>query len=114
MFVIPLESLNDFGFLFGKVLNSGEITFSAAAGISYIYGVRRGEYLSSSGGWLISTSNYKENFIQTFGIPVQTEIMLGASHNLNFSFNIFGNINPKNSFGGFLVCLRLGAVKAKK
>ncbi|MFZ4399580.1 MAG: hypothetical protein ACOYO1_06075 [Bacteroidales bacterium] len=116
--IFPNEYINDFGFLYGWQDDLGEIVLSASVGISYISGVVRGNITNTIpvGLWLlpVSTRYYEEKTFKTLGIPLQAEIQIGARHNLGLSLIFYGNINQKYSFGGILVCLRLGKTSTKK
>ncbi len=121
----PNEKISDYGILLGRVIDGGSIVFSASAGIAYTTGMARGKFLYSSrtgsggnGSGFFSNSSsridhYEHITIQTIGMPIEVEMLLGARHNCNFSITAYANINPKYSFGGLLFCLRLGAAKNK-
>jgi hypothetical protein len=112
LFVSPNENMNDFALLFGRINEQEGFHISVSAGISYIYGVFRGNSIPSSGGFL--SSNHAEKIIETIGLPLQIDLFVGATHNLGLNIIIFGNINQKCSFGGLLFCLQFGAIKEKK
>jgi hypothetical protein len=113
-----IEKIIDVGFLYGRQLDFGGILLiSASAGIAYTGGVVRGDVIYRTYNpisiFTFYTDHYEEKTFQTIGLPLQIEIIPGARYKLGFSFILFGNINQNYSYGGFLVCLRLGKVSGK-
>ncbi|MCX6231992.1 MAG: hypothetical protein NTZ33_10660 [Bacteroidetes bacterium] len=109
----PLESLRDFGLLYGRILHFNGIILSASLGLSLTMGVIREEVIYDPITMTWSGSGPYGTDFNTIGLPIQAEILFGARHNFDLGLNIFGNINQKYSFGGILICLRFGAVNAK-
>lgn len=96
----PLESAWDVGFLYGMAARNQMFYSSASVGIGVTGGVRRGSY--------ISFLDYESDAYTTIGIPLQGELFLTPVSFVGIGVTAFGNLNPVRSFGGVLVCLRVG------
>ena len=80
---------------------------SISSGISLVGGVRRGRYLSSSGGWF-GTNYYEQDSFVTVGIPVEGQLFWMQLNFLGIGLYGFANLNAEKSFIGALLCIQLG------
>jgi hypothetical protein len=107
IFEKPTVETFDVGVLYGKVLAKGKFSFaSIAGGISYVGGVKRGEFLYRKG----ITDYYEEVYIQTIGIPIELQSFL-TLRLIGVGIYGFANLNPRNTFWGFTFCLQLGKLR---
>jgi hypothetical protein len=99
----PKIFANEFGFLYGLKTNDGKISGMASIGLGFSSGNQRGKLISSSGGFF-GTDFYEELLYNTFSIPFELQLLfLSKSSNAGIGFNVFGNVNSKNSIFGYLV-----------
>lgn len=88
----------DIGLLYGPYLHFTflwSMSLSLSAGISYIFGAVRGDYLGSSDFF---ESEYEEVHIRTAAFPVQLELRLIPNDKFSISLNGSANINSTESF----------------
>jgi hypothetical protein len=105
----PAESVWDLGVLYGPCARGGIGYASISAGLSLAGGVRRGQFLSSSGG-MFGTDQYEKLNFLTLGIPLEAQAFLTGS-NIGIGIYAFANLNRKRSFAGALLCLQFGQLK---
>jgi hypothetical protein len=104
IFKAPVEETFDIGVLYGKVLGKGSLSFaSIAAGISYVGGVKRGEFSYTEG----IKDFYERIGIQTIGIPIELQLFV-TFRLIGVGLYGFANINGADPLVGFAVCLQLG------
>jgi hypothetical protein len=106
----PSETVWDVGVLYGRIAKASYGFASISAGISLVGGVRRGRYLSSSGGWF-GTSYYEENDFITVGIPVEAQLFWTPLPFFGIGFYGFANLNTEKSFVGALLCIQFGILR---
>jgi len=109
----PLETVWDVGVLYGRIAKASYGFASISAGISLVGGVRRGRYLSSSGGWFVwfGTNYYEENGFITVGIPVEAQLFWTPLAFFGIGFYGFANLNIEKSFVGALLCIQFGTLR---
>ena len=103
-FVSPLESIWDFGGLYGLIYKSPKISSSMSGGIALVGGGRRGKLLSTNGYF---DSRYETDLFMTIGLPVEFTLFWTPRPAFGIGLYGFGNINPERSFFGALLSLQL-------
>ena len=104
LFVSPLEEISDISVLYGRVLAKGKLGFvSVGAGIGYVSGVKRGEYLYEKD----VTEYYERIDIHTIGVPIELQIFFTLRF-IGVGIYGFANINRDDPFIGFAFCLQVG------
>jgi hypothetical protein len=104
----PLETVGDLGVLYGKRWSQPGLGFmSLSGGVALVHGVRRGEFIRSSGGWF-GTSHYEEESFVTVGLPVDVQFALAAFQGIGLAADFFGNLNSERTYGGASVSLIIG------
>jgi len=106
----PLETVWDVGVLYGRIAKASYGFASVSAGISLVGGVRRGRYLSSSGGWFGTRYFEEKNFI-TVGIPVEAQLFWTPLAFFGIGLYGFANLNIEKSFVGALLCIQFGKLR---
>jgi len=111
----PDEDINEVGLLYGRGWRNDIFVFSAAAGIAYISGVRRGDLLQrniqihSDGGVVIE--RYEERPFETVGLPIVAQISFQALEVFGVAVELFGNANPERSYMGALLGIQFGHLR---
>jgi hypothetical protein len=100
----PLESVWDLGVLYGICTKTASNFASLSAGLGLVGGVRRRKFLGNN----LFSDEYEGLTFHTFGIPIEGQLFLTPSSFVGIGFIGFGNINKEKSFGGVLLCVRLG------
>ena len=104
----PLESVRDLGVLYGKRWSEPGLGFmSVSGGLALVHGVRRGEFVRSSGSWF-GTSHYEEESFVTVGLPVDVQFALAPIQGIGLAVDLFGNLNPERSYGAATISLIIG------
>jgi len=106
----PSEMVLDFGVLYGRIAKASYGFASISTGISVVGGVRRGRYLSSSGGWF-GTNYYEKNNFITVGIPIEGQLFWTPLNFFGVGFYGFANLNKEKSFLGALLCIQVGKLR---
>ncbi|MGB9591901.1 MAG: hypothetical protein ACPL1K_05230 [Candidatus Kryptoniota bacterium] len=104
----PSETVWDIGLLYGRSAKASYGLASVSGGVSFVGGVRRGKYLSSS-GWF--SSRYEELPFFTVGIPVEGQLFWTPLPFLGIGFYGFANLNAEKSFIGALLCIQIGKLR---
>jgi hypothetical protein len=78
--------------LYGRGAVFGALYASISAGISY-------NTYAAAAAWQGSSS---------LGFPIQAQLMFETSSVFGLGLTIVGNLNPTQSYGGFLFCLQVG------
>ena len=107
----PSETVWDCGILYGRIAKASYGFASISTGISLVGGVRRGRYLSSSGGWFLGTNYYEQDNFVTVGIPVEGQLFWIPLNFLGIGLYGFANLNTEKSFIGALLCIQLGKLR---
>jgi hypothetical protein len=103
----PSESVWDLGVLYGRFAKTSDGFASVSAGVSYVGGVRRGKFLSSS-GWI---SNYEKLTFRTIGIPLEGQLFWTPTSFVGIGIYGFANMNLEKSFFGGLLCIQIGKIR---
>jgi hypothetical protein len=103
----PLETVWDFGALYGRIARTSFGFASIAGGLSCIGGVRRGSFINLGD----YSFNYEKQSFISFGIPLESQLFLTPSPFISFGIYGFANLNPEKSFFGALFCIQLGRFK---
>jgi len=112
LFTSPAETVWDFGLLYGKIKKYAYGSASMSCGISLIGGVRRGDYLSSSGsGWFSLGSNHDKRNFYNIGIPVEAQLFWTPTSVFGVGVSAFANLNLDKPFYGTTLLLQLGNLK---
>jgi hypothetical protein len=112
---IPDEDINEIGLLYGRAVRNDVFVLSAALGVSYIHGMRRGELLSRAvhqtydGGKVVET--YEERPFETIGLPVSLQGSAQALKVFGIVFELFGNANPERSYLGAMLGIQFGHLR---
>jgi hypothetical protein len=106
----PDETVWDAGVLYGRIAKVSYGLASISGGIGVVGGVRRGKYLSSSGGWF-GTSYYEKLTFLTVGIPVEGQLFWTPLDFWGIGFYGFANLNKEKSFIGALLCIQIGKLR---
>ncbi len=110
--ISPDESSTDYGVLYGMRTSGQHLGYlSVSAGLSLVSSVKRGRFLSSSGGWLFGTSSYETVQKYTIGIPFEGQAVFKPFDFIGVGLVCFGNINPERSFVGAALGLYLGDLR---
>jgi len=111
LFTSPLESTNDVGVVYGVVEDSRFVRASVGAGLAAVIGVRRGDPLPNQPGpcgFLFCQVAYEHETFVTVGIPINAQFYVKPHRSFGFGVQVFGNVNPRASFGGFGVGMTFG------
>ena len=104
---VPGVKIKEAALLYG--VRTGKFRFST--GLSGVWGVKRGKYLSSDPDPLIYGSNYYESIrYTTVGIPGEIRFIT-SNQDVGLGVTAFGNLNGRQSFAGLNVCLYIGQMK---
>jgi hypothetical protein len=104
------EWLLDIGVTYGYCRKRRITGLSASVGLSFIRGVRPGDYIGSDGGWF-SGGFYEEILYTTVGIPVSLRAFITPTGFLGFGVEGYANINAAHSLIGAQVILMFGKVR---
>jgi hypothetical protein len=105
----PSESVWDLGVLYGRIAEASYGTASISGGIAIVRGVRRGRS-SRDRGWF-ATTKYEMDSFSAVGIPIEGQLFLTPHSWLGIGLVGFANVNQERSFGGALLCIRVGNLK---
>ncbi|MBU0692985.1 hypothetical protein KKC97_13065 [bacterium] len=111
----PEEDINEVGLLYGRGWRNDLFVLSAAAGVTYISGMRRGDLIQQTtqvhydGGTVIE--KYEERPFETVGLPVIVQISFQALEVFGFAVELFGNANPERSYMGALLGIQFGHLR---
>jgi hypothetical protein len=112
---IPDEDINEIGLLYGRAVRNDVFVLSAAVGVSYIHGMRRGDQISRivhqtfEGGSIIET--YEERPFETVGLPVSLQGSAQALKVFGIVLELFGNANPERSYLGAMLGIQFGHLR---
>ncbi|KAB7732427.1 hypothetical protein F5984_00230 [Rudanella paleaurantiibacter] len=105
--VEPGIKTQELGLLYGRRVRK----FLFAAGLSYIKGNFRGQYLYTDPDPLMGTGRVHEYVgYKTIGIPAEIRYMASLKQ-IGIGLTAFGNLNDKRSFGGLNLSLYFGKMK---
>lgn len=104
----PAESVWDVGLLYGICTREPYEFVSAAGGISFVSGIRRGKYLGSS-GWF--SAHYESLPFFTVGIPIEGQLFWTPFSFFGCGIYAFANVNPEKGFWGAMLALRFGKLR---
>jgi hypothetical protein len=107
----PSESVWDLGALYGRNAKTLHGLASVSGGVSLVGGVRRGRYLSNSGGWWSSTDSYEKLTFLTVGVPIEVQLFWTPLSSLGIGIYGFANLNRQKSFAGALLCVQIGKLQ---
>jgi len=102
------ESIWDAGVLLGRVFSNKFGTFSIAAGLSYVGGVKKGTYIANDETW---GGYYPMKHRSTLGIPLESRLVHHLSDNVGIGITTFGNLNLDKPFFGASLSLQLGIIR---
>jgi hypothetical protein len=111
MFTDPPESFNDYAVLYGITRGNSKYKFTLSGGLSFVNGVRRGNFIYETGD-LLTFSHYQKNHWYTFGIPIESQLFFCPFSFLGFGVTGFANLNPERSFAGFLFGVQIGKIRS--
>ncbi|RYE19821.1 MAG: hypothetical protein EOP45_12025 [Sphingobacteriaceae bacterium] len=104
---VPGIMVSEFGLLYG--LKSGKFRFST--GLSGVWGINRGKYLSSDPDPLINgTQIYEKIKYTTIGLPAEIRFIT-STKDVGIGVTGFGNLNGKRSFVGLNLSFYIGQMK---
>jgi hypothetical protein len=112
---IPDEDINEVGLLYGRAIRNDVFVLTAAIGVSYIHGMRRGEQLSRveqhtyDGGKVVET--YEEHPFETIGLPISLQGSAQALKVFGIVLELFGNANPERSYLGAMLGIQFGHLR---
>lgn len=116
-FISPVEYSKSYAVMVGKMSGNNFVHVSATAGLGISKGVNRGEYLYSSGGWLIRTSYYKSKNYQILNVPFELNFIFKPTPKVpvfGLGIAVTGDLNPKQSTVGVLLKAGIGLYPTKK
>ena len=120
-FDMPREEMNFLDALYGgfKDFNNHLFRIQYQGGIGVVWGVKRGEYLYSSGGtggWfnLFSTSHYKRLSYFNIGIPIKIGFKIIPLRQLSIGIDLLANINSGSPSLMPMISLEFGKLRAKR
>ncbi|KAB7732810.1 hypothetical protein F5984_02340 [Rudanella paleaurantiibacter] len=97
----------EWGLLYGRRLNN----ILVSAGVSYLSGAARGNYLYTDPNPYLGTGKvYEKINYKTIGIPMEVRYIAALKH-VGIGLTAFGNVNTKRSFIGLNVSLYAGKMK---
>lgn len=102
---ISSESLWDIGLLLGKMVKRRHHIFTYSAGLGYVGGRIRGDFIPDESGW---GGLQKMKKASSIGIPFEIQYIRTVSANVGIGLTAFGDLNPVQSFGGITLSLHLG------
>lgn len=101
---LPGIKVKEIGLLYG--IKTGKFRFST--GLSGVWGVNRGKYLSSDPDPLTYGSNYYEPVrYMTVGVPGEIRFMT-SNKDIGIGITAFGNLNAQRSFAGLNLSFYIG------
>jgi hypothetical protein len=104
----PSENMTEYSMLYGMDLLDGEYGYCAiSSGISVIKGIKRGKWLGVPGE---ESYEYEKLTFRNIGFPIDIHLFFTAPI-LGFGIYLFSNINSKQNFYGWLMCLQFGKLK---
>jgi hypothetical protein len=101
----PPDKVWDIGIMYGLKSTKNKSTITMSAGISYV-GTVKNLYVEQ-----ISDYYYASDSIETFGIPLEAQVVWLTSAGIGVGVILFGDINSENSFGGVTLNVVLGIMK---
>jgi hypothetical protein len=99
------EYLWDIGLLLGKMVESKHAILTYSAGLGYVGGRIRGDFIPDESGW---GGLQKMKNTSSIGIPFEIQYIRTLSANVGIGLTAFGDLNPVRPFGGIALCLHLG------
>lgn len=102
------ESVWDAGILLGRIFKNDYGLVSFSAGLSFVGGLKRGEYISNDETW---GGYYNMKHRATLGIPLESHLVYTLSRNAGIGITAFGNLNMDKPFFGALLSLHLGIIR---
>lgn len=91
----------DVGVLYGRMISTGNSTFSIGAGLGVVGGVD-----VEGAGVLVGGGDTREARETVVGLPIEVQIEHGGAFGINIV--VFGNVNSQEPFAGMAVVLRVG------
>ena len=120
-FALPREEMNFLDVLYGgfKDFNNHLFRIQYQGGIGAVWGVKRGQYLYSTGGtggWfnLFSTSHHERLSYFNIGLPIKIGFKIIPLRQLSIGIDILANINTESPSFMPMISLEFGKLKAKK
>lgn len=106
---LPGVKVKEIGLLYG--IKTGKFRFST--GLSGVWGINRGKYLSSDPDPLTYGSNYYEPVrYVTVGVPGEIRFIT-STEDIGIGLTAFGNLNAERSFAGLNISLYIGRMTKK-
>jgi len=97
----PLEKISEFGFLYSIEKKwTHRFSGSAGGGVSYVQGIKRGEYLHTDTSIFGNVQYYERKNFQSVGLMMDAKISLLLSKYFNLNANGFADLNIYKSFFG--------------
>jgi hypothetical protein len=103
-FSSPDERVWDVGLLYGGIARGRYGFMSLSGGISMVGGVRRGEFVKSTG--FLSSEHKKDRFF-TVGLPIEAQLFWTPSQNFGIGLYGFSNINKEETFTGVALAVQI-------
>ncbi len=108
----PTEYFTEYDVQYGKkIVYTQYFDMVVLGGLSYLYGLRRGKllkkYYAHPGEECGDYSEYEKVNYTTVGIPIDIQFNL-KYYLLGIGIHLISNINPENSYYGFLFSFQLG------
>lgn len=105
------NSINSIDITYGKVFKNKSFYTSISAGAGLVTGVQKGKFISGSGGWFNSNSNYEKITHHTIGFPISAKIFWVPLSFTGVGLELYANINSKNTFYGINLCRQFGKLR---
>ena len=111
----PDEDINEVGLLYGRGWRNDIFVLSAAAGVAYVSGMRRGDLIQRDvrihydGGTVVE--KHGERPFETIGMPVVVQFSVQALEVFGIAVELFGNANPERSYMGVMLGIQFGHLR---
>ena len=103
----PSEHVYDISLLYGRCYKSDMFFLSLETGLSKVGGLNRGVKISDDGA---EGDVYERCYFNTIGVPFAMQAFIMTPY-IGFGAYVFANVNNKNSYAGFLICLQVGKIQ---
>ncbi len=116
LFISPTEYAQNYAVMLGKLRGNNHVQVSASAGLGVSEGVNRGEYLYSSGSWLVGTSYYESKNYKIVNVPFEFNFIFKPIPKvpvLGLGIALTGDLNPKQSTIGLFIKAGIGIYPKK-
>ena len=104
------EWIMDIGITYGYCRKRRITGLSASVGLSFIHGLRPGDYIGSEEGWF-GTNYYEKIYYTTIGIPISLRAFITPTPFFGFGINGHANINAAHSLVGAQLFLMFGKLR---